>query len=249
MIKIHNHKIEFVNSINKDFKHFKIFLKTMDLDSDINDIASISSQYELELEEEVEQAEEFKNQFYKGLEAEDELFETSAEETKEKINPDEDDEDINDYIDEIDGTKFEKILTPSFEELSDSTDSGKSVNPKNLTRNTLQDLAPVKLTEEKVLDLYVSESPILSDKLSYINFLHQEIGESKEMYRMRASIANKLSLAEIPAGNIRVVGLDAPGIIMISRMITNKLWFGMRYNKEQEELISELIKYTPDIKF
>ena len=111
----------------------------MDLDSDINDVASISSQYELELEEEVEQAEEFKNQFYKGLEAEDELFETSPDETKEKINPDEDDEDINDYIDEIDGTKFEKILTPSFEDLSDSTES---VNPKNLTRNTLQALAP-----------------------------------------------------------------------------------------------------------
>jgi hypothetical protein len=214
-----------------------------DLDEDAAEIASISSQYELELEEEVEKAEEYKNQFYKGLEDEEELFETSISETKEKINPDEYDEDIEDYINEIDGTKFEKMLTPDY---NPSNFDSEASQPKLTASAKLQALAPVKISEEKVLDLKLPESEIM-DKTSYINFLHQEIGESKEMFKMRASIAGKLSTTEFPTSSTRFVSIDAPGIIMMSRMITNKLWFGMRYNKEQEELISELIKYVPEV--
>lgn len=209
-------------------------------DLDALEISSMTSAYELDLENEVEKAEEFKNQFYDGLEAQPELFET--EPVKEKINPDEDDEDIDNFIDEIDGDKFasldlqEEPLNPGLKE------PGSEIPRQSIK---LQPLAPVKLNEFKEIEI---EPEVSINPISYLNFLHQEIGESKEMYKMREKIAKIIADVEIPRGKANV-SLDASAIIIFSRMITNKLWFGMKYNKEQEELIQALIKYTPEIKF
>jgi len=212
-----------------------------DLDElEINSMASEASAYEMDLAKEVEKAEEFKNQFYDGLEAQPELFKTEV--VEEKINPDEEDEDINNFIDEVDGDKFaslnleEETLNPG------SKEPGSEIPRKSIK---LQPLAPVRLNEFKEIEI---EPEVSINPISYMNFLHQEIGESKEMYKMREKLAKLISGVEIPRGKSNV-SLDASSIILFSRMITNKLWFGMRYNKEQEELIQALIKYIPEIKF
>jgi hypothetical protein len=213
------------------------------MDLEALDIGSVGSEYEIELEEEVEKAEEFKNQFYDGLEGEEAeaqgIYKTPKYE--EKINPDEYDEDIEDYIDEIDGDKFSSLFSDVDEKLV-SEQNFKSPSLRETAK--LQALAPVKLTEEKVLEI---PEPVDYEKVvDYRTFLHQEIGESKEMYKMRVKVAELLNKADFPRGN-KVVNLDAKGIISLSRMITNKLWFGMKYNKDQEELISVVVKYTPEI--
>jgi hypothetical protein len=206
-------------------------------ESDALDIGSVASAYEIDLEKEVEKAEEFKNQFYDGLEAQPELFKT--EPMEDKPNPDEDDEDIDKFINEIDGTEFASLPTEEEPDLS-----GKEPTPSKI-RQTLQPLAPVRINQIKEIELELS-IPSIESRKDYRDLLHQEIGESKEMYKMREKISNLIAAVEVPRGK-STVGLDAPTIILMARMITNKLWFGMKYNKEQEELIKELVKYTPEI--
>jgi hypothetical protein len=199
----------------------------------MDELESLTSEYEIDLEKEVEKEEEFKNQFYDGLEDEEELFKTKK--VKESINPDEDDEDLNNYIDEIDGDKFASLPT-------EEEESSKLTEPSKI-KPILQPLAPVKNSEVTEVDVEIKD--IL--KVSYLDFLGQEIGESKEMYKMREKITHLLAKSEIPRGKINV-GLDTSTIILVGRMITNKLWFGMKYNKDQEALISALLEYIPEIK-
>ena len=205
---------------------------------DEGDIATMTSEYEAQLLMEAEKNEEIHNEFYKspglpgtdaGVEIpEDVLSESNAEEDKSSV-----DEDVEEYLRSV---KIDHKFTP----LSQTEES---LNESIKLNSKLKVLSPVRKTEVQEFDI----TPLRAiDEIDYHNFLHQEIGEPREMYFMRQRIAEILASTEIPRGS-RFVSMDNQTIILLSRMITNKLWFGMTYNKDQEELIKSIIKYAPEL--
>jgi hypothetical protein len=109
----------------------------------------------------------------------------------------------------------------------------------------LKVLSPVRKAETKEIE--IPELPGI-EEVDYRTFLHKEIGESREMFHMREKIAHVLAKANIPRG-VKFVSMDNQTIILLSRMITNKLWFGMKYNKDQEALIKSVSEYVPGLDF
>ncbi len=71
--------------------------------------------------------------------------------------------------------------------------------------------------------------------------------ESEEMFEMRVKLAEIFSNASIPRGS-KFVSLDVRTVMLFSRMMTNKLWLGMEYNKDQEILLKATIDYIPEIR-
>lgn len=204
---------------------------------DEGDIAAMTSEYEAQLLMEAEKDEEFHNEFYKspGLPGTDASLEIPEDVLSESI-PDEDkssvDEDVEEYLR---SAKIDHKFTPL-------TETSNNIEGIKLNSN-LKVLSPVRKAEIKELEI----NPLKSiDEIDYRIFLNQEIGESREMYFMRQRVAEMLASAQIPRGS-KFVSMDTQTIILISRMITNKLWFGMTYNKDQENLIKSIIKYIPEL--
>ena len=203
------------------------------------DIASMTSEYESQLLMEAEKDEEIHNQFYKspglpgtdaGVEIPEEVL--SEEDVSSKDNESVD-EDVEEYLRSV---KIDHKFTPLPE---DDNDVSKNVK----LNSNLKVLSPVRKAEAKEFDI----TPLKAiDEIDYRIFLHQEIGESKEMYFMRQRVAEILASTQIPRGS-RFVSMDTQTIILLSRMITNKLWFGMTYNKEQEELIKSVAQYATEL--
>jgi hypothetical protein len=205
---------------------------------DDGNIAAMTSEYEAQLLMEAERDEEIHNEFYKspglpgtnaGVEIpEDVLSESAPEEDKSSV-----DEDVEEYLRSV---KIDHKFTP-LEQTEESLNENVKLNSK------LKVLSPVRKAEVQEFNI----TPLRAiDETDYRIFLHQEIGEPREMYFMRQRVAEILASTEIPRGS-RFVSMDNQTIILLSRMITNKLWFGMTYNKDQEELIKSIIKYAPEL--
>jgi hypothetical protein len=205
------------------------------MDEDL-DIAFMTSEYEAQLLMESEKDEEIHNEFYKspglpgtnpGVEIpEDVLSESEPEEDKASV-----DEDVEEYLR---SAKIDHKFTPLPED-----NLGKTVK----LNSNLKVLSPVRKAEIKEFEI----TPLKAiDEIDYRIFLHQEIGEPREMYFMRQRVAEILASTEIPRGS-RFVSMDTQTIILLSRMITNKLWFGMTYDKTQEALIKSITKYAPEL--
>lgn len=210
------------------------------------DVSNITSLYEADLMMRSEKAEEFHNEFYESPDVvlrknyktkipEDVLSEGLPEEDSISI-----DEDVEEYLRSagIDH-KFE-VLSPDRNIDMSSEDSSEPLRKTNL-----KVLSPVRKVETKEIEIPILES---IDKVDYRNFLHKEIGEPREMFSMRESIAHVLAKTNFPRGS-RFVSMDTSTIMLLSRMMTNKLWFGMTYNKEQEALIKAVSEYIPDLPF
>jgi len=110
-------------------------------------------------------------------------------------------------------------------------------------KSNLKVLSPVRKVEIKEVEI----PPLPGiDEVDYRKFLHQEIGESREMFAMRETIAHMLAKANIPRGS-KFVTMDTSTIMLFARMFTNKLWFGMSYNKDQEALLKAVTEYIPEL--
>lgn len=209
---------------------------------DLRSIASFTSEYEAQLIDASEKAEEFHNEFYdspnvmltknyKTKIPEDVLSESEPED---ELSTKEFDEDVEEYLRSagIDH-KFE-VLSPNKPE--------DDINVP-LRKSNLKVLSPVRKVETKEVEI----PPLPGiEQVDYRNFLHQEIGESREMFAMRETIAHMLAKADIPRGS-RFVSMDPQTIMLLSRMFTNKLWFGMSYNKTQEALLKAVSEYVPEL--
>ena len=219
--------------------------ETIDI-ANFQNISNLTSPYEASLMIQSEKAEEFHNEFYDSPDVilrknyktkipENRLNETLPEEDSISI-----DEDVEEYLRSagIDH-KFE-VLSP---DRNDDMPSEDSKMP--LRKSNLKVLSPVRKVETKEVELPILES---IDSVDYRNFLHKEIGEPREMFSMRESIAHMLAKANIPRGS-RFVAMDTATIMLLSRMMTNKLWFGMTYNKDQETLIKSIAEYIPGLPF
>jgi hypothetical protein len=208
------------------------------MDEDLN-IAARTSEYEAQLLMEAEKNEEFHNEFYKspGLPGTNAGLEI-PEDVLSESEPEEDKASIDEYVEEyLRSANIDHKFTPLTQ--SNNKEDFEAVK----LNSNLKVLSPVRKAEIKELDI----TPLKAiNEVDYRNFLHQEIGEPREMYFMRQHIAEILTSTEIPRGS-RFVSMDTQTIILLSRMITNKLWFGMTYNKDQEELIASVIKYAPEL--
>jgi hypothetical protein len=218
--------------------------ETIDI-ANFQNISNLTSPYEASLMVQSEKAEEFHNEFYDSSDVilrknyktkipENRLSETLPEEDSISI-----DDDVEEYLRSsgIDH-KFE-VLSPNRND-----ENTEDVNV-TLRKTNLKALSPVRKVETKEVEIPVLES---IDSVDYRNFLHREIGEPREMFSMRESIAHMLAKANIPRGS-RFVAMDTATIMLLSRMMTNKLWFGMTYNKDQETLIKAVAEYIPGLPF
>jgi hypothetical protein len=222
-------------------------------EQDLRSISSFTSEYEAELITASEKAEEFHNEFYdspnvmltknyKTKIPEDVLSETLDEISSEYSDKQPFDEDVETYL-------RSAGIDHKFEPLSpDGTLTGSGDVNVPLRKTNLKALSPVRKVEIREVEVPVELPPSLPgiDQVDYRNFLHQEIGESREMFAMREKIASLLAKADIPRGS-RFVSMDTPTIMLLARMFTNKLWFGMSYNKKQEELLKVVSEYIPDL--
>ena len=200
------------------------------------DTASIDSdELEIYYSELAEKDEEISNQIYEGLEAK--YGET--EEEKERDEKDETEENSDDeYEDEINEAEYSKSVKPL------STPSGfQELSPEEIP------VKPRALSPVRKVDIHQVELPSLDgiEKVNYDSLLHREVGESAEMFEMRVKLAEIFSNASIPRGT-RFVSLDVKSVMLFSRMMTNKLWLGMEYNKEQEKLLDAVIEHIPELR-
>ena len=212
-------------------------------EQELRSIASFTSEYEAELVAASEKAEEFHNEFYDSPNVmltknyKTKIPEDVLSESEDELSTKEFDEDVEEYLRSagIDH-KFE-VLSPDKPE--------DDVNVP-LRKSNLKVLSPVRKVETKEVEL--PEIPPLPgiDQVDYRNFLHQEIGESREMFAMRETIAHMLAKADIPRGS-KLVSMDTSTIMLLSRMFTNKLWFGMSYNKDQEALMKAVSEYVLEL--
>jgi hypothetical protein len=207
------------------------------------ELTNRTSLYEAQLVIESEKAEEFHNEFYdnpgvtptknyKTKIPEDVLSESEPEEDKLPF-----DEDIEEYLRSA-GIDH-KIETLPSEDEEDILSS----KPEKVRVSNLKVLSPVRKAETKEIEI---PELLGIEEVDYRTFLHKEIGESMEMFHMREKIAHMLAKADIPRGS-RFVTMDNQTIVLLSRMITNKLWFGMKYNKIQEALIKAVSEYVPGL--
>lgn len=195
---------------------------------------TFQNEYERILEEQVEKFEEEKNQFYDGLT--EEVLQENFDVPPKKVEADDDEEEEDE---EQTSGLYETKFSPSKEEdISEMTpDSFHSSKPN------LRPLSPVRKEQEKEISL--PDLPGI-DK-DYKTLLFRETGESAEMFALRSRIANLLSDVSIPRG-ASSVSLDSKTILLFSRMLTNKLWFGMKYNKDQELFLSEVIRFSEPLR-
>lgn len=245
-------------SFQKDSNLIKINYLDMEYlqdEQDIRSISSFTSEYEAQLISESEKAEEFHNEFY------DEPNVMLTKNYKTKIPEDVLRESLPEDLDEISSKYSDKQpfdedietylrsagIDHKFEPLSpDGTLTGSSDVNVPLTKN-LKVLSPVRKVEIREVELPQEVPPLPGiEQIDYRNFLHQEIGESREMFAMREKIASLLANANIPRGT-RFVSMDTHTIMLLARMFTNKLWFGMTYEKSQEELLKAVSEYVPDL--
>jgi hypothetical protein len=213
----------------------------MEESKDFQDLTNRTSLYEAQLVIESEKAEEFHNEFYdkpdvvltknyKTKIPEDVLSESEPEEDKLLF-----DEDIEEYLRSA-GIDHKIESLPS-------EDEEENISSEKIRVSNLKVLSPVRKAETKEVE--IPELPGI-EEIDYRTFLHKEIGESREMFHMREKIAHMLAKANIPRG-VKFVSMDNQTIILLSRMITNKLWFGMKYNKDQEALIKAVSEYIPGL--
>jgi hypothetical protein len=206
------------------------------------DLTNRTSLYEAQLVIESEKAEEFHNEFYdkpdvvltknyKTKIPEDVLSESEPEEDKLPF-----DEDIEEYLRSAGIDHKIETLPPEDKDEEDTI-------PEKVRVSHLKVLSPVRKVETKEIEI---PELLGIEEIDYRTFLHKEIGESREMFHMREKVAHMLAKANIPRGS-KFVSMDNQTIILLSRMITNKLWFGMKYNKDQEALIKAVSEYVPDL--
>lgn len=198
-----------------------------------------SDELEIYYSEAAEREEEIANQIYNEAD-----FEEKYGETKEEKNRDEEDEEI---LKDEENIEFEN---ETFEPLPKS----KLASPDGFQEllPTKEDHIPLKpraLSPVRKVDIHQVELPSLEgiEKVNYDALLHREIGESAEMFEMRVKLAELFSNASIPRGS-KFVSLDVKTVMLFSRMMTNKLWLGMEYNKDQEKLLDSVIEYIPELR-
>lgn len=184
------------------------------------DMASVGSEYELNLQREAEKEEENFNLFYDGIPTEE----------VDLAEPMELNEDVEEFL-------FEKSMESSFDKLPEIS----STKPEKISK-TVQVLSPVRKAQYKEVFLPLPEIEGV-DVLDYTSLLIREAGETVEMFKLRVDIAHKIARANFPRGP-NFVSLDNRGILSVSRMFLNKLWFGMSYNPDQEKLLKEISKYV-----
>ena len=175
--------------------------------------------------------EKLKNHFYDGL-TEEVLQENFGLEPKKE---DFVDEDLEEFFGEQPDPKL-------FQEQEQIGLSSGEIEENRLKKN-LRPLSPVRKSQVKEIELPSLPS---FDSVDYRTLLHQEIGESVEMFRMRERIANYLYKAEFPRGST-FVSMDTQTILLLSRMFANRFWFDMKYSKEQEDLLNSIIKHIPEL--
>jgi hypothetical protein len=185
----------------------------------------------IEYAQQSEKDEEIDNQFYDGLEA----VYGKGESDSESEELDSDDE-SKQYSSEFKSPEGFQELTPDNENI-------KEIPPSKIPMK-LKPLSPVRLVDISEVSLPSIEG---IEKIDYTTLLHREIGESEEMFEMRVKLAEIFSNASIPRGS-KFVSLDVRTVMLFSRMMTNKLWLGMEYNKDQENLLKATIDYIPELK-
>jgi len=190
------------------------------------DIPSESSEYELDLQTKAELNEEFINEFYGGIPEDVYSVEKPVEPTRDTF-----DEEEEEYLNQLTNPE-----TPELEEEED----GKVKTIKKARYA----LSPVRMALPKEIEV----AAVPGTSTDYRNFIQKESSESVEAFRVRSRIADILAAIEIPRGK-GMVSLDTPTIVLFSRMITNKLWYGVEYNSEQENLLQAVVQYAPEIKF
>lgn len=198
-----------------------------------------SDELEIYYDEVTEREEEISNQIYSEAD-----FDEKYGETKEEKDRDNEDEEI---LKDEENIEFEN---ETFEPLPKS---------KETSPDGFQDLLPTKedhipmkpraLSPVRKVDIHQVDLPSLDgiEKVNYDSLLHREVGESAEMFEMRVKLAELFSNVSIPRGS-KSVSLDVKTVMLFSRMMTNKLWLGMEYNKEQEKLLESVIEYIPELK-
>ena len=180
----------------------------------------------IEYAQQSEKDEELDNQFYDGLESVYGKKDSGSE-------------------DELESEDESFQLSPEgFQELKSSDNEDVKNIPLSKIPMKLRPLSPVRLVDISEVSLPSIEGV---EKIDYMSLLHREIGESSEMFEMRVKLAEIFSNASIPRGN-KFVSLDVRTVMLFSRMMTNKLWLGMEYNKDQENLLKATIDYIPEIK-
>jgi hypothetical protein len=219
--------------------------------STFQSLTNKTSLYEAQFVIESEKAEEFHNEFYKSPGVtptknyktkipEDVLSESEPEEEKIPF-----DEDIEEYLRSAGIDHKIETLPSEEEEENFSSPKESSSKPEKVRNSHLKVLSPVRKAETKEIEI---PELLGVEEIDYRTFLHREIGESREMFHMREKIAHMLAKADIPRGS-RFVTMDNQTIVLLSRMITNKLWFGMKYNKDQETLLKYVSEYIPGLDF
>lgn len=191
----------------------------------------------IEYAQKSEKEEEIDNQFYDGLEAVYGKGDTESFPEEELESDDESNQfspNFKENYKSPDG--FQELISSDNEDIKD-------IPPPKIPMK-LRPLSPVRLVDISEVSLPSIEG---AEKIDYTSLLHREIGESSEMFEMRVKLAEIFSNASIPRGS-KFVSLDVRTVMLFSRMMTNKLWLGMEYNKDQEILLKATIDYIPEIR-
>jgi hypothetical protein len=180
-----------------------------------------------------EKEEELDNQFYDGLEA---VYGKGDSESEDELESDDESKQYSSEFKSPEG--FQDLKSSDNDE-----EIPKDIPPSKIPMK-LRPLSPVRLVDISEVSLPSIEGV---EKIDYTSLLHREIGESAEMFEMRVKLAEIFSNASIPRGS-KFVSLDVRTVMLFSRMMTNKLWLGMEYNKDQENLLKATIDYIPELK-
>lgn len=185
----------------------------------------------IEYAKQSEKEEELDNQFYDGLEA---VYGKKDSESEDELESDDESKQYSSEFKSPEG--FQELKSSDNEDIKD-------IPPSKIPMK-LRPLSPVRLVDISEVSLPSIEGV---EKIDYTSLLHREIGESSEMFEMRVKLAELFSNASIPRGS-KFVSLDVRTVMLFSRMMTNKLWLGMEYNKDQENLLKATIDYIPELK-
>lgn len=104
----------------------------------------------------------------------------------------------------------------------------------------VEEQLPVEADLEDEEDAVIPEqSPVSSPRLKELpgrKFEFKEDSETSAMFNSRLKIVEALKKLRLKTGSITTQEID-----MLSRMINNKLWYGVTYSKDDESYINYII--------